>query len=37
MIHFCLGMSVKRDKEAKVLSISQEACLENIVQTIWIV
>ena len=31
-IHYCLGMSVKRDKEAKVLSISQKAYLENVLQ-----
>ena len=29
-IHYCLGMSVKHDNEAKVLSISQKAYLENV-------
>ena len=31
-IHYCLGMSVKRDNEAKVLSINQKAYLENVLQ-----
>ena len=31
-IHYCLGMSVKRDNKAKVLSISQKAYLENVLQ-----
>ena len=29
-IHYCLGMSVKCDNEAKFLSISQKAYLENV-------
>ena len=32
LIHYCLGMSVKRDKEAKVQSISQKAYLKNVLQ-----
>ena len=31
-IHCCLEMSVKHDNEAKVLSISQKAYLENVLQ-----
>ena len=31
-IHYCSGMSVKCDNEAKFLSISQKAYLENVLQ-----
>ena len=31
-IHYCLGMSIKRDREAKVLTISQKSYLENILK-----
>ena len=31
-IHYCLGMSVKHENEAKVLLISQKAYLENVLQ-----
>ena len=31
-IHYCLGMLIQRDKEAKVLTISQKAYLENVLK-----
>ena len=31
-IHYCLGMSIKRDRASKVLKISQKAYLENVLK-----